>query len=286
MEPKTRKFIGLILLPLAFATFMVWLAVSVYNPDYLMRVSFLDVGQGDSIFIQTHQGNQIVIDGGPSSRVLSELGRVMPFFDRSIDLLILTHSDADHVTGLVEILKRYKVKKILLTGVEADTAVYSELERLIERNKIEVIEALQGQRIWLDSATVFDIYWPQPAVEESNLAINDTSIYGKLTFGQSSILFTGDATSRVEDELLPKFNLDADILKVGHHGSKSSTSTQFLQEVTPQYSIIQVGATNTYGHPTPEVLSNLTTSGTTILRTDTDGAINFTSDGINITHQK
>jgi competence protein ComEC len=279
MDNRTRKLLIYAISPLVFVTLIVWLAVLEHRPDFLMKVSFLDVGQGDAVFIETYQGTQILVDGGPSGRVLSELGQQMPFFDRSIDLLILSHADADHVTGLVEVLKRFEVKKVLISGVVSQSAVYREFERLLRQKNVEVIVARQGQRVWLDNATVFDVYWPEAGSGLDSLAINDASIFGKLIFGKTKILLTGDVASRIEDVLLPRFNLDADILKVGHHGSKSSTSVQLLEEVTPEFSVIQVGKNNSYGHPAPQVLDNLSSSSTTILRNDLDGQINFTSDG-------
>lgn len=282
MEPKTRRLIYIFILPLAVLVLLLYLAVETYRPSYLLQLDFLDVGQGDSIFIQTAEGNQILMDGGPDSSVLSELGKVMPFHDRSLDLIVLTHPDADHVSGLVEVLKRFKVKKALITGFETESAVYSEFKRLLENKNVEVITVRQGHRVWLDSSTVFDVYWPGVDVSDTDLASNDTSIYGKLTFGTAKVLFTGDAASRVEDGILPMFNLDADLLKVGHHGSKSSTSKQLLDEVTPEYSVIQVGEDNSYNHPAPEVLTILENSGTDILRNDLEGLIRFVSDGASL----
>jgi competence protein ComEC len=282
MEQTTKQIIKYLLLPLLLLCVVIWVANLRPRADGLMKVDFLDVGQGDAIFIQTHSGNQILIDGGPSSQVLSELGKSMPPFDRIIDLLILTHPDADHVTGLVEVMKRYKVKKILFTGVQVDTGVDREFEKLIDQNRVEKIYAQQGQRIWLDNSTVFDIYWPGPQPREAIKSANDTSIIGKLSFGQTQILLTGDASSKVEDVILPMFNLDSDLLKVGHHGSKTSTGPDFLQEVTPEFAVIQAGADNTYGHPTTEVLTALTSHTSQISRTDTEGTVRFVSDGITL----
>lgn len=282
MESNTRRLIYYFLLPISVVVFLLALAVQSYNPEYLMQLDFLDVGQGDAIYIKTAQGNQVLIDGGPDSSVLGQLGKVMPFFDRSIDLIILTHPDADHVSGLVEVLKRFKVAKVLVTGVRTESAVYQEFIRLLEEKKVEIVEVRQGQRVHLDESTVFDIYWPGALVTESNLATNDTSIYGKLIFGNTKVLLTGDAASRVEDALLPIFNLDADLLKVGHHGSKTSTSLQFIQEVTPNYSVIQVAKENSYGHPSKEVLDMLESQGGDVIRTDIHGRVRFLSNGFTI----
>lgn len=282
MDRTTRLLIKYFLLPLLLLTIVIWVASFKIQTDPYLKVDFLDVGQGDAVFIETSQGNQVLVDGGPSSQVLSELGKSMPPFDRIIDLLILTHPDADHVTGLVEVMKRYKVKKILYTGAQVDTAVDREFEKLLNQNRVEKIYAHQGQRVWLDKSTVFDIYWPLPQAQEVIKSANNTSIIAKLSFGKTQILLTGDADEKVEKQILPIFNLDSDILKVGHHGSKTSSSQEFLNEVTPEFSVVQVGADNNYGHPTQEVLDRLTTLTSQISRTDTQGTVRFISDGITI----
>jgi competence protein ComEC len=282
MEKITKQLLKFLILPLVLLVIVIWVADLQSRPDYLLHVHFLDVGQGDSIFIQTYQGNQIVIDGGPNDKVLAELGEILPWHDRSLDMLILTHPDADHVSGLIEILRRYKVKQVLLTGVMVDTAADREFEKLLAIKGVEKIYAHQGQRVWLDNATVFDIYSPLAQTPSVIKDANETSIVGKLSFGQTSILFTGDAGATTEDWLLPQFNLQSDILKVGHHGSRFSSEAKFVAEVAPQYAVIEVGKDNTYGHPTQQVLDILNARGFQVLRTDQAGTIQFISDGINL----
>jgi competence protein ComEC len=282
METKTRKLLVYLILPLTIAVCVVFSAAAKAKPDFLMHVDFLDVGQGDSIFIETYLGTQILIDGGPGDLVVTELSKQMPFYDRSIDLLILTHPDADHVSGLSDILKRYKVKKVLMTDVSAPTATYNEFLRLIEEKNVEKIHAQMGERIWLDNATVFDVYYPPDDVELQGLSTNNTGIIGKLIFGKTEILFTADADSIVEDLIRSEYDLSADILKVGHHGSKHSNSMEFIKEVNPQYGVIQVGAQNNYGHPTKEAMDNLRAANVKVFRTDLDGTVEFTSDGTNL----
>ncbi|OGE81712.1 MAG: hypothetical protein A3E98_01920 [Candidatus Doudnabacteria bacterium RIFCSPHIGHO2_12_FULL_48_11] len=282
MNSQTTKIIQWFLVPLLFLNLAAWVAFSKSRPDFLLHVDFLDVGQGDSIFIQTFQGNQIVIDGGPSDQVLGELGKVMPFYDRTIDLLILTHPDLDHVAGFTDVLKRYRVKKVLLTGVSADTAAYKQFAEALEKEKAEKIYAQVGQRVWLDSATVFDVYYPPPGIVEAKLKTNDTSVMGKLSFGKASVFFTGDVTDKVERQLAAAgFNLDSDILKVAHHGSRFSSAEEFLSAVSPAYAIIEVGKNN-YGHPTEEAMGRIQGAKAEILRTDQNGTVRFVSDGINL----
>ncbi|HTL39745.1 MAG TPA: ComEC/Rec2 family competence protein [Methylomirabilota bacterium] len=286
METSTKNLLKFFILPLLLLAIVLYVADRQISPDFLLHVDFLDVGQGDSIFIQTYQGRQMVIDGGPSDQVLSELGKVMPFFDRSIDVLMLTHPDADHVSGFSDILKRYKVGKVLITGVTAPTAAYRSFASLVDQKHIEKIYIHEGDRVWLDNATVFDIYYPpQSVIDDKSQATNDTSINGKLSFGKTSFFFTGDASSIVDDYIVPRYNLDSDVLKVPHHGSKTSTSTELLQDISPKYAVIEVGAKNNYGHPTQEVLDRLKAIGAQILRTDQDHTIKFTSDGTNLVKQ-
>jgi competence protein ComEC len=290
METQTKNLLKILLVPVLFANLAVWSGFIQTQPDFLMHVNFYDVGQGDSIFIQTHMGNQILIDGGPSDSVLKHLGDDMPFFDRTIDMLILTHAHTDHVGGLIDVMKRYKVKKLVLPEVEFHSGAYDEFLRLADEKQIEKIFARAGQRIYLDSATVFDIYFPQGKISEVHSTgsyqlesddLNDTSVFGKLSFGKTKILLTGDAGFNIERQLLPQFDLDADLLKVGHHGSRHSTSKEFLSEVTPQYAVIQVGKNN-YGHPTQETLDNLAASQVQVFRNDLDKTVRFVSDGANL----
>ena len=288
MEKAPEKFLKYVILPLFLATILAGVAYSNTRPDFLMHVSFYDVGQGDSIFIKTYMGNQILIDGGPSDKVLANLGDDLPFYDRTIDLIILTHPHADHVSGLVDVLKRYKVKMVLLPEVVFRSPAFDKFLKLVDEKRIPKIYARVGQRIFLDQATVMDIYWPNQKEENKNFsegfeqssgALNDTSIVAKLSFGKIKILFTGDASTNVEQTLLPLFNLDSDLLKVGHHGSRFSTSAEFLAEVTPEYAVIEVGDKNKYGHPTSQTIENLNKAGAKIFRTDQNQTVRFTSDG-------
>jgi competence protein ComEC len=282
MDTNTKNGLKLLILPLILATAIVWYYVHQVQPDYLMRVNFLEIGQGDSILVTTYQGNQLLIDGGPGSNVLQDLGKHMPFQDRSIEMMILTHPHTDHFEGLIQVLKHYQVKKIMLPNVDYSSPPYEEFKRAMQDEGAEIIYAVQGQRVWLDKATVFDVMWPKHKdafKPPKNYDLNDESVVGMLIFGRTKILLTGDSGFEIENELLPMFNLDADVLKVGHHGSKTSTSAEFLAEVTPQYSVIQSGQGNRYGHPNQEVLDRLKKANSKILRLDSEQDIEFSSDG-------
>lgn len=269
--------IAILLLLNIFAFYIAWdLSAS---RDLL--VDFLNVGQGDSTFIQTRNHQQVLIDGGPSSAVLDKLSKQMPFYDKTIELVILSHPEKDHLAGLLEVLKRYKVKNILWNGIVRDTAEWQEWEKLIavEGAKIEIAKA--GERIVLGAATFMDILSPGKSVEGQKVEdSNDTSIVALLKDGEESFLFTGDIDNKIESILAEK-SIQATVLKVAHHGSKTSSSEVFLKELSPQLAVISVGK-NTYGHPTPEVLAKLENFGIQIKRTDLNGDVKIYSTGKSI----
>lgn len=266
------SLLGIIVIP-------VWSAVLGKEPSNYLKVYFLDVGQGDAIFIEAPNHSQVLIDGGSGNAVLGELGRVMPFFDRSIDLVISTHPDKDHLGGLIEVLKRYKVEKILTTGVKTDTQGFKVWQDEIKKQNIPILVALFGQIIKLDQKADLFVLSPFDNFEnrESN-DLNNTSIVNRLVYGDLEILFTGDAEANLEQKLLDiHVDIKSDILKVGHHGSRNSTTEEFLKAVDPDAAVIQVGANNRYHHPTKEVLERL--NGVKIYRMDQDGRVEVKSDG-------
>lgn len=238
-----------------------------------LEVIVFDVGQGDSIYIGTKDNFQVLIDGGPSSAVLEKLGQEMSFYDRTIELIILTHPDHDHLSGLLEVLKRYEVKNILWTGVIKDTAEYEEWVRLIEREQANIIIAEAGQNINLDRPGLsLLVLHPFESLEGKEVKdSNNTSVVVKLIFKDKSFLFTGDIPQKIENQLI---NVDADILKVAHHGSKGSSSAEFIQSVSPETVVISVGD-NSYGHPAEEVLQLFEQFGIQVLITKELGDIKF-----------
>ena len=260
---------------------MVWYAVFAESRSGLM-VAFLDVGQGDAILIETSTGRQILIDGGPNKKVLQELSKIMPFYDRSIDVVIVTHPDGDHIGGLPEVLKRYNVDLVIESGVESDTAVSKAFENLIEEKNIKKVLARRGMRLVLGNNAYMLVLFPIGDV--AGWDTNDASIVAKLVYGKTSYLFTGDSPQKIENYLVfvEKENLDVDVLKAGHHGSKTSSSESFVGYASPEYAIISAGKNNRYGHPHKEVLDILGKFGAKILRTDESGTIKIKSDGENI----
>ncbi|MDI6592014.1 MAG: ComEC/Rec2 family competence protein [Patescibacteria group bacterium] len=299
MVSRTPNFVFLIFCFLICLNILAWIVVWDLNQPHLLEVNFFDVGQGDAIFIETPKRYQILIDGGPDSTILEKLRKKMPFWDRSIDLIILTHPEEDHLAGLLEVLKRYKIENILWTGIIRNTPEYKEWVKLIEREKAEIKIAQANQKIKAGKV-YFEILYPFENLEGKTFKnINNTSIVSRLVFNENSFLFTGDIYRSVEEELIREYScsnlsstsslvseckgaiLDSDVLKVAHHGSRTSTAEDFLREVSPEIAIIQVGK-NKYGHPHPEALERLEKFGTKILRTDFHGDINIISDGITL----
>lgn len=239
------------------------------------KVTFFDVGQGDAIFISTSSHQHILIDGGPDSTILRKLGETLPFYDRTIDLIILTHPHADHLFGLIDVLKTYRVKQVMLTGIEFDSELYQQLYREINTSKVPVAYAHAGQIILFNSSHDEGLVVLYPfddlrAQQEKNL--NNSSIVLKY-IGDQEILFTGDAEKKLEKELMNSpFQLTSDILKAGHHGSKTSSNQEFIEMVSPREVIISVGE-NTFHHPSLETIKRFARQGIQISRTDIIGDI-------------
>jgi len=274
---KVLVFLGI----LFFLNMVAWSVVFDLSQQKFLEVNFFDVEQGDAIFIETPQSQQVLIDGGPSSVILEKLGKEMPFWDREIDLVILTHPEADHLLGLFDVLKKYKVDNILWTGIIRDTPEYNEWQKLIKEEGSRIYIADSGEKVLMSNGISMNVLYPFEKVEgKESEDSNDTSIISRLNFNKTSFLFTGDISKTGEKEILDKkMDVDSDVLKVSHHGSKNSSSEEFLQEVSPEVAVISVGKNNSYGHPASETLENLNKYGIKVLRTDERGNIKIISDG-------
>jgi competence protein ComEC len=269
---------GALALVLVLASSLLWLAVT--RPESgRLTVTFLDVGQGDAILIEGPEGHRILVDGGPSGEAITAaLGRQLPFYDRRLDLVALTHPQQDHIGGLPSVLDEYSVRRVLSGPLEGDTAPYRAWARALDHGDVSETQARLGQVIELGggatltvlSAGASDAFGPQ--------AINDASIVFRLAMGELSFLLTGDLTETGETALIHSgADIDSSVLKIGHHGSRTSTSPAFVGRTTPLVDVISVGADNSYGHPTDEVLSRL--EGDLVLRTDHHGDITLSTDG-------
>lgn len=273
-----------VLLVLCFASCAVWLvpmSVSSERNPYL-QVHFLDVGQGDAIFIETPDGVQALIDGGRDTQVLQQLSSVMPLFDRTIDMVVGTHPDTDHIGGLVDVLEQYEVSAILTTENKGESETAQLYERLKTQEGAQVHMARRGQVFTLGASTTIEVLFPE--TNPLDMESNASSIVLQLRHGSSTFLLTGDAPKRIEEYLVLALGdyLHSDVLKVGHHGSRTSTSELFLDSVRPQIAIISAGKNNSYGHPHVEVTDALFNAGVTILQTAEEGTITLLSDGVRV----
>lgn len=276
----SRKIKYISLLVLAAIAGLVWYAV-VTESRGTLRVAFLNVGQGDAAFIESPVGNQLLLDGGPGNVVLGELGKVLPFYDRSLDAVLLSHPNLDHLSGFIDVLRRYDVAYDLESGRAHTIPEYAEFERLVAERGVRRELLRRGTTVDLGGGAILEILSP----EERDMAaknLNDTMVVARLTYGDMAFLFTGDMERGLESRLVANGgDLSAQVLKVGHHGSKTSSSEIFLKKIRSQFAVIEVGKNN-YGHPNGDVITRLASFGAQVLRTDLDGTIIFESDGQNI----
>lgn len=246
-----------------------------------LRVVFLNVGQGDAIWIQAPNGRELLIDAGPDQSVLTELGKEKTFFDRSIDMILATHSDKDHIGGFSYVLDRYNISTVIESEISSPTLTDKTFNQKVIDEHSTKLTARTGERIILDQkhGVVLDILFPDQ--NPTNWETNEASIVAKLSYGSTSFLLNGDSPSEVEDHLVQIYGdqLHVDVLKLGHHGSKTSSSDEFLGVVSPTMVIASAGAGNKYGHPTGEVLERAEIVNAQVLRTDEMGSIDCRSDG-------
>lgn len=281
MIDNLRKY-GLLLLFVA----LLFVDIFIFYLDFLdsnkkLTFAMLDVGQGDALFIESPSGVQILVDSGPSKKVLSELSRIMSPFDKTIDMIIITNPDQDHMAGFLDVLKKYKVGQVFESGTVNDSKTYQNLEEEIAKQNISNFLAKAGMVFDLGGGAYIDILFPDRDVSEWSR--NDGSMVMRLVYGEHSIMLTGDSTTKTEKIILGKYDkqeLRSEILKVGHHGSRTSTSNSFVSAVSPVYALISNGKDNKYGHPHKETLATLAQFGVEVLRTDLQGTVVFTCDRI------
>lgn len=291
MKQKLRLFLFFICI-VAFICFFILqaveLAVSRFGPlikeirEHKTQIIFLDIGQGDATFITFQNKQQMLIDCAKDSRILEALSRAMPFYDRSIDFLVITHPDIDHYGGCIDVMQRYEIGTLVYTGATKENQFFDEF--IEEMNKEQTngtrYAQIDKQQIWhIASSTVHFLFPDMPvetlAAQKIKLEGNNSSIVMKLSQGEQDILLTGDAEKELETYLIKTYGplLDVEVLKIGHHGSDTSTIDPFLKATSPHTAIISSGKENTYGHPSPRVLERLHSANTSIWRTDTQGDI-------------
>jgi competence protein ComEC len=272
-----------LVLPVLVIAILIW-SVALTIPDGKLHVSFLDVGQGDAILVQTPIGQNILIDGGPDPQKISlELGKKLSFWDKTMDLVVCTQPQADHITGLVEVLQRYKVSQVLEPGISYNSSIYQEWRNLVEEKQIECDNPGAGQEIDLGSGVRIEVMNPPASLwAATSDDVDNNGVVLRLIWGKVSFLLTADIREEVEFALIgQRADLKSSVLKVAHHGSKTSTTLQFLAAVDPEVAVISVGRDNPFGHPSPEVVERLTgrLGESNVYRTDKDGTIEFITDG-------
>jgi len=257
------------------------LALSAHSslPDGRLHVAFLDVGQGDAILITTPRGGRILIDGGPApSALLTALGRHMPFWERTLDWIVNTHPESDHLAGLIAVLERYRVKQVLISPVKVRSALYTAWETLLRHSGIHPVLGQSGMRIETSDGVSIEVL--HPAGNFHNARVNEYSLVLRVALGNVRFLLTGDITAEVEHTLLDRHvDLRAAVLKVPHHGSATSSSLAFLQAVQPRVAVLSVAADNALDLPAGEVLQRYRAVGIPVMRTDQNGTIEFITDG-------
>ncbi len=254
-------------------------------PLPIAKIAFLDVGQGDAIYIEAPNGAQTVIDGGPAGSLLSALSAEMPLGDKAINLVVVTNPDTDHYAGFLDLLDEYAVGAVLEPGTVSLTSTHKELQQKIADEGIPELLARKGMTVTLDAAAGVRLRVLFPDRDVSAMSSNDGSIILVLEYGKTRVMLTGDATKRTESIVLADgvpADLTSDILKVGHHGSLTSSSEAFVRAVGAKYAVISVGKKNKYGLPKDATLDTVRRSGAEILRTDEEGTIVFFSDGTEV----
>ncbi|MEK7553609.1 MAG: hypothetical protein AAB504_02920 [Patescibacteria group bacterium] len=270
-----RNHLIIFLVFLAVFDFVVWKAIILNRPNSETEIYFLEAGQGDSELIVLPNGVKVMIDAGPGNKTASELSSVLRPTDNYIDLAVVSHSETDHFNGFIDIFKRYQIGAFIYNGRAGAAQSWKELAKIVEEHKIPVIVLGQGDKIKYKE-DFFEILSPNAdflrskETNNSSLVIKFTDNIG--TEKAIKVLFTGDIGEKVEKYLTNNFDITADILKVPHHGSKYSSSEEFLAAARPKISSIEVGK-NSYGHPTDEVLNKLASIGSQIFRTDQNGTI-------------
>jgi competence protein ComEC len=285
---------GYLFVGFAMGLFLLWQFLTTL-PDGNLRITICDVGQGDSSYLRFPDGRDMLVDGGPSSKVLRCLGNVMPFWDRRLDAVVLTHPDQDHFKGLIDVLERYQIGVFVHTPVDNPAPLYQELKKKLVEKKIRTQTVTDRELLKLKEVTL-DVLWPAQtflsqtsdvlgASSLKSLSVlshrNDYGIVFHLKYGAFDAVFTADVDARVQSYFSGEY-LTADgieLLKVPHHGSRTGMTDEFLSWLMPRYAVISVGKNNRYAHPSQEMINRLDKAGAKVYRTDQNGSISIVTDG-------
>ncbi len=277
MPSRRARALVLSAVVLLYAAAVVWYLAS--RPA-LLTVVVCDVGQGDAILIRAPSGHDILVDGGRTdAAVLACLGRHLPPWDRTLELVILSHGDADHVGGLPQVAARYRISQAIFSGVESESQVYRAWVGSLRQQGVTQREVAAGDTFDLGDGVRADVVWPGPGADRTNT--NESSVVIRLSYASSSLLLTGDIAAETERAIVASgADVSAQLLKVAHHGSRYSSDASFLAAVGPDVALISVGAENSYGHPGQEALDRLIAAGASVYRTDQQGDIVWRTDGL------
>lgn len=275
---KLKKYLFFIGIILIIFYFLITYQTSKKNNN--LEVSFIDSGQADAIFIKTPNQKNIIIDFG-SEQGLKQLEKEIEWWNKQIDLIIITHPHDDHITGLLPIIKKYKIKQIMYNGLDYESNVYNELLNLITEYNIPLLLPNYNQIINIEPDCFLNIIYPITSFYQQTIDnINNSSIVSRLVCNNSSFLFMGDVETKIENEILAtNLNIKSDVIKISHHGSVTASSEKFLEKVDPKIAIIMVGKNNNFNHPSLRLIKRLDKLNIKLFRTDQDGTIKIISDG-------
>ena len=246
----------------------------------VLTVAFLDVGQGDAVFVEAPNGNQMLYDAGPpTGAVLRALGDMMPFWDRSIDVAVFSHPDMDHIGGFSDVFDRYKVAVVLEPGATSDSGAYGAAKSALSAEGSVYFLARKGMTIDLGGGVEADILYPDR--DMSNMETNSASIVMRIRYGDTAFLVSGDLPKNIEEYEVAVYGerLHAQVLKLGHHGSRTSSSEVWLRAVNPDVAVVSAGRGNRYGHPHPDVIALLLRLRIPNFTTSSEGTIKFETNG-------
>lgn len=280
--PHVRSYLKwYLLLLLVFLAFIIFSTDFHENRKGILKFVVLNIGQGDALYIESPTGTQVLVDGGPDKSLMKEISNILPWYDRHIDMLVVTNPDKDHYEGFIPLMNKYSVDVVLEPGTTNKYAEYGVLEKEIADKKIPEIIARRGQRIDLGGGAYLQILFPDRDV--SGLSSNDGSIVMKLVYGDTSVMLQGDSTAAIEHYLsgMDGTNLHSTILKAGHHGSRTSSIEEYVALIDPKWTVISSGIDNSYGHPHKETLDTMQKLHIFTLDTCNNGDIIFESDGNN-----
>lgn len=279
-DHRQRKLILLSCLGLAAAVFLILVGIHAALPDGRLHVSFMNVGQGDATLIRTPRGKNILVDAGPGNNIADVLPGELPFFDRKLDLIVLSHPHKDHLDGFLTVLREYEVDAVLLTGVKTDLPEYHSFVEGIH-DKVRLI-AVADRDYVVEPGLSFDILSPLAelnSTEVQSSKLNPTSVVFRLDYGATRILFTGDIDAFVEDRILATgVDVRSTVLKVAHHGSKYSSTKRFVTQVDPEVAVISAAQGNRFGHPHAQTLKTFDELNVQVYRTDTFGTLRTECD--------